>query len=189
MAGWSSIFLLSVAAEQQSSRIFCSSNSDRLNIFCSTNTSMLSSIVVVERHRGVQRSRGGAMAMAMAMASSISSSNYADSLSTREHEGGVFTFFHPETRFQKSVFTGSMRTIEQNDAKHVSLHTKVFPWGAAAGVWEGLDRWRGQCVYLGKLQHPNTCKCGDFHAQISNDSETLAGELVSYRAVCKLELS
>ena len=39
-------------------------------------------------------------------------------------KGGVFGFFHPETRFQKSAFsgaafTGSMWMIGQNDAKHV----------------------------------------------------------------------
>ena len=42
---------------------------------------------------------------------------YADLLSAQEYKGGVFRFFHHETRFQKSVFTGSMWTIGQNDAK------------------------------------------------------------------------
>ena len=37
-----------------------------------------------------------------------------------------WSFFHPETRCQKSVFTGSMWMIDQNDAKHVSL-PKAFP--------------------------------------------------------------
>ena len=60
---------------------------------------------------------------------------YADSLSTREHKGSVLGFPPPpETRFQKSAFsgaafTGSMWTVGQNDAKHVYLHRKVFPSG------------------------------------------------------------
>ena len=43
----------------------------------------------------------------------------ADSPSTREQEGCVFGFFHPETRFQKSAFSGSMWTVGQNDMIHV----------------------------------------------------------------------
>ena len=54
---------------------------------------------------------------------------YADSPSTWERKGSVLGFFNPETRFQKSAFTGSMWTIGQNDAKHVRLHTKAFPCG------------------------------------------------------------
>ena len=44
-------------------------------------------------------------------------------------KGSVFEFFHPETRFQKSVFTGSMLAIGQNDAKRACLHIKAFPYG------------------------------------------------------------
>ena len=66
---------------------------------------------------------------------------YADSLSTQEHKGSIFGFFHPETRFQKSVFagtafTGSMWTIGQKGAKHVCLHTETFPcrWPLSTSV-------------------------------------------------------
>ena len=75
---------------------------------------------------------------------------YVDSLSTLKREGSIFEFFHPETRFQKSVFsgavfTGSMWTIVQNDAKNVCLHKMAFPcgqplkgsaaWKAASFLW------------------------------------------------------
>ena len=43
--------------------------------------------------------------------------------------GGSLEFFHPETRFQNSAFTGSMWTIGQNNTKHLRLHTRVFPYG------------------------------------------------------------
>ena len=50
------------------------------------------------------------------------------SLSKREYKGGVFKFFHPETRFPKSAFTGSMRTISQHDTKRVFTHRSVSMW-------------------------------------------------------------
>ena len=56
---------------------------------------------------------------------------YADSPSTRRCEGRVFRFFHPETWFQKSAFTGSMWTISQNDAKRVFTHKSVSMWTAS----------------------------------------------------------
>ena len=45
----------------------------------------------------------------------------------------VFGFFHPETRFQKSVFSsaaikGTMWTMGQNDAKHVLTLKSVSVW-------------------------------------------------------------
>ena len=65
---------------------------------------------------------------------------YVDSLSTREQEGCVLGFFHPETRFQKSVFlvtvfSGSVWMVGPNDAIHVSFRMKmqksVFVWTAS----------------------------------------------------------
>ena len=58
---------------------------------------------------------------------------YVDSLSKREHKDGIFEFFHPEARFKKSTFIGTVVTesiwrIGQNDTKHVRLY-KVFPCG------------------------------------------------------------
>ena len=105
-----------------------STNSERLDNFCSTSTSTKSStaaVVVVMGHRGVQRwkARGrGAGRWRHRYA------KYADSPSTRENKGSVFKCFHPETRSQKSVFTGSMRTIGWNDA------TRVFPCGLSVCV-------------------------------------------------------
>ena len=66
---------------------------ERLDIFCGTNTSMLSAIVVM-RHRGVGRWRHRF-------------GKYVDSPSTWKWEGCVFGFLHPETRFQKGVFSGA----------------------------------------------------------------------------------
>ena len=65
------------------------------------------------RRCGVQRSRGGAMA------SSIHDV-YRFAVHTRAH-GWHFHFFQPETRFKKSVFTGSTWTIGQNNA-NMRLH-------------------------------------------------------------------
>ena len=54
--------------------------------------------------------------------------------SIRSQTRAVFGFFHPETRFQKSAFSGSafagfVWTVGPNDAKHVRLHKKTFPCG------------------------------------------------------------
>ena len=48
---------------------------------------------------------------------------YVDLLSTRVRKGSIFGFFHPETRFQKSVLTGTVFSL------HARLHTKAFPCG------------------------------------------------------------
>ena len=58
---------------------------------------------------------------------------YADLLITQEREGSVFGFFHPETRFQKSAFTGSVWPIGQT-MQSVRLHTKAFPCGRPLNV-------------------------------------------------------
>ena len=51
------------------------------------------------------------------------------------HENGRAVFFHPETRFQKSVLSGSVWTVGQNDAIRVRFHKKtqksVFVWTAS----------------------------------------------------------
>ena len=54
--------------------------------------------------------------------------------SIRSQTRAVFGFFHPETWFQKSAFSGSafagfVWTVGPNDAKHVRLHKKTFPCG------------------------------------------------------------
>ena len=59
---------------------------------------------------------------------------YADSLSTQKQEGCVFWFFHPETRFQKSAFSGaafsgSVWTVGQNDAIHMRFRKRAFSSG------------------------------------------------------------
>ena len=66
---------------------------DRLNIFCGTNTSMQSAIVVVVvvmRHRRVQRLKARGRGVGRWH---HRFGKYADSLSTREQEGCVFSDF------------------------------------------------------------------------------------------------
>ena len=62
------------------------------------------------------------------------------------HKNVRAAFFHPETRFQISVFsgtafTGSLLTISQNDAKNVCLHKRAFPFGQALSPTESLPFW------------------------------------------------
>ena len=54
---------------------------------------------------------------------------HADSLATLEHKGSVFGFFHPEIRFQKSAFTGSMWTIVQMVQNLCFYTQEAFPCG------------------------------------------------------------
>ena len=54
---------------------------------------------------------------------------YADSTSTWEQVGCVFGFFYPETRFQKSAFSGSVWTVGQNDVIHVRFRKRAFSCG------------------------------------------------------------
>ena len=56
---------------------------------------------------------------------------YADSPSTWKWEGCVFGFLHPETRFQKSAFSGSVWTVGQNDAIPVRFCKRALSsgWG------------------------------------------------------------
>ena len=51
-----------------------------------------------------------------------------------KREGCVFGFFHPETRFQKSAFSGavlsaSVWTVDQNDASRVCFRKRAFSCG------------------------------------------------------------
>ena len=106
---------------------------ERLNMFCGTNTRMKSTIVivVVMRRRGVQRSEARGRGVGRWH---LRFRKYADWLSTREREGCIFRFFHLETRFQKSAFSGaafsgSVWTVSQNDAKHVRFSNRAFSCG------------------------------------------------------------
>ena len=62
-----------------------------------------------------------------------------DLLSTQKHKDCFFRFFHPETRFQKSAFSGvafigSMWMIGQNDAKHAFPLKSVSVWTGPYGT-------------------------------------------------------
>ena len=59
---------------------------------------------------------------------------YADSPSTWKWEGCLFGFLHPETRFQKSAFSGaafsgSVWRVGQNDAVCVCFRKRAFSCG------------------------------------------------------------
>ena len=95
-------------------------------------------VVVVMRRPGVQRSEARSRGVEHRFG------KYVDSPSTREWEGCIFGFFHPETRFQKSVFSivafsGAVWTVSQNDAIHVLLCMKTQKrlWTATEGSWRG----------------------------------------------------
>ena len=47
---------------------------------------------------------------------------------------GGLRFLNPETRFQKSVFSGSVRTVGQNDAIHVRFRKRAFSSGPPPNV-------------------------------------------------------
>ena len=93
-------------------------------------------VVVVMRCRGVQRSKASGRGVGRWH---HWYGKYADLLSTRERKGSIFGFFHPETRFQKclftgAAFTGSMWTISQNNAKHVFTQKSTSVWTAPQSV-------------------------------------------------------
>ena len=52
-----------------------------------------------------------------------------ESMRIRCREGCFFGFFHPETRFQKGAFSGSMWTVGQNNAIHVRFGKREFSCG------------------------------------------------------------
>ena len=102
---------------------------ERLNIFCGTNTSIV--VVVVMRRHTVPRSKAGGRGVGRWR---HRFGKYVDSPSTRKREGCVFGFFHPETRFQKSafsgaVFSGSVWTVGQNNEIFVRFRKRVFSSG------------------------------------------------------------
>ena len=145
---------------RQRSMMFCPSTPNRLNICSSTSTSMLSAAIVVAvvvRRRGVQRleARGHGVGRWHHRFG-----YYADLPSTWKRESCVFRFLHPETRFQKSEFSGtafsqSVWTVGQNNTIRVCFCKRAFSrgwplrWFTPTG-WRttSSDKWTS-CLYQG----------------------------------------
>ena len=76
---------------------------------------------------------------------------YVDLLSTCKREGCVFRFFHSETHFQKSVFSGAAFSgseckVGQNGAIHLRFRKRAFSCGRPLRITR-------QCWRVIKLPH------------------------------------